>query len=117
MNHLWLFFFSFLLPLITASGTLAQTQVNIQKPTNLSANGGIRAPDSTQVRSTKPKSLTFSASTDQRFFFFEDTRNDNGRRVPVSVYGIRAGFLFPTKRQYEPGANGRLSKRAWVSTS
>ncbi len=47
---------------------------------------------------SQPKSLTFSASTDQRFFFFSDTRNDNGRRIPVSVYGVRAGFLFPARR-------------------
>ncbi|WP_232540933.1 hypothetical protein [Spirosoma endbachense] len=46
---------------------------------------------------TRPNALTFTASTDQRFFFFSDTRNDNGRRIPVSVYGIRAGFLFPSK--------------------
>lgn len=50
---------------------------------------------SMQGKETKPKSLTFTASTDQRFFFFNDTRTEDNRRVPVSVYGIRAGFLFP----------------------
>lgn len=58
-----------------------------------------------------PKSLTFSASTDQRFFFFSDTRNDNGRRIPVSVYGVRAGFLFPSRRP-RPALGGGSNQSA-----
>ena len=105
MNYLWRFILLCLVGLCSHL-SLAQTQINVQKPTNLSANAG-EAPDSTRTRAVSgtgiPKSLTFTASTDQRFFFFEDTRNDRGRRVPVSIYGVRAGFLFPTKRQYGPG--------------
>ena len=64
------------------------------------------SPDSATRTVAAPKSLTFTASTDQRFFFFNDTRNDNGRRVPVSVYGIRAGFLFPSRRPNTDGSGG-----------
>lgn len=64
--------------------------------------------DTTAAKSERPASLTFTASTDQRFFFFNDTRNDNNRRVPVSVYGIRAGFLFPATHD-RPGLEGGRS--------
>lgn len=63
--------------------------------------------DSTAARSTQPKSLTFTASTDQRFFFFKDTRSEDNRRVPVSVYGVRAGFLFPAQRDRPALQGGR----------
>ncbi|MBO0950726.1 hypothetical protein [Fibrella forsythiae] len=79
----------------TLSAALSQAKININEPTRLEA--AKNAPDSAKASVAKPKSLTFTASTDQRFFFFNDTRNDNGRRIPVSVYGIRAGFLFPVK--------------------
>lgn len=72
----------------------AQTKASIEAPTRLARSG--QSPDSVQI--TPAKSLTFTASTDQRFFFFKDTRNTNNRRVPVSVYGIRTGFLFPSRR-------------------
>ncbi len=78
--------------LITSLTGLAQTNVTVRKPTDLKRTN---QPDTVSVQSVKPMSLTFTASTDQRFFFFSDTRNENGRRTPVSVYGIRAGFLFP----------------------
>ena len=81
---------------VSASVVLAQSNASVEKPTRLS--GTSLSPDSTQTRVGRPKSLTFTASTDQRFFFFNDTRNDNGRRIPVSVYGLRAGFLFPSRR-------------------
>lgn len=61
------------------------------------AQGQINLTDSTAGRAQSPHSLTFTASTDQRFFFFNDTRSENNHYVPVSVYGIRAGFLFPAK--------------------
>lgn len=63
--------------------------------------------DTTAVRLAEPKSLTFTASTDQRFFFFKDTRTEDNRRVPVSVYGIRAGFLFPAQRDRPALQGGR----------
>ncbi|QJW92216.1 hypothetical protein HNV11_04245 [Spirosoma taeanense] len=63
--------------------------------------------DTTGAHTKSPSSLTFTASTDQRFFFFNDTRNEEGRRVPVSVYGVRAGFLFPGKRDRSAFQGGR----------
>lgn len=87
------------------SAAWAQTNVSIQKKTRLSA-AAKPLPDSAQARADQPTSLTFTASTDQRFFFFNDTRNDNGRRVPVSIYGIRAGFLFPSRHAHNPEAGG-----------
>ncbi|MBD2699407.1 hypothetical protein IC229_02075 [Spirosoma sp. BT702] len=62
-------------------------------------------PDTTSA--TQPKSLTFTASTDQRFFFFNDTRTEDNRRVPVSVYGLRAGFLFPPRHRRPNLMSGR----------
>lgn len=79
----------------------AQTNVSVRKPTDLQRT---KQPDSI---SGQPQSLTFTASTDQRFFFFGDTRNDEGRRTPVSVYGIRAGFLFPARQPRPNLAGGR----------
>lgn len=57
--------------------------------------------------SAQPKSLTFTASTDQRYFFFNDTRTEDGKRDPVSIYGIRAGFLFPAQHKREALKSGR----------
>ena len=90
---------------VSASTAQAQTNVSIEKPTRPSAVTG-PSPDSSQTRVARPSSLTFTASTDQRFFFFNDTRNDNGRRIPVSVYGLRAGFLFPSRRSRNADAGG-----------
>ncbi|MEZ0539580.1 hypothetical protein [Fibrella arboris] len=88
----------------TTSVAFSQAKINVNEPTKL-ASAQDAAPDSAKAKVASPKALTFTASTDQRFFFFNDTRNDNGRRVPVSVYGIRAGFLFPVRHpdQVEPG--------------
>lgn len=58
---------------------------------------------------SKPNSLTFTASTDQRFFFFNDTRTEDNRRVPVSVYGLRAGFLFPAQRERPALGSNRVA--------
>ena len=78
-------------------------QISMAQPTAV-----IRAPvKPDSVQTEKPGSLTFTASTDQRFFFFNDTRNDQNRRVPVSVYGIRAGFLFPARQDRPLLASGR----------
>ena len=63
--------------------------------------------DTTVAQPTSPRSLTFSASTDQRFFFFNDTRTEDNRRKPVSVYGIRAGFLFPSRHPRAALQDGR----------
>ena len=63
--------------------------------------------DSAHTKPKPPNSLTFTASTDQRFFFFGDTRNENDRRIPVSVYGIRAGFLFPSGSARKGLTSGR----------
>ncbi|MCX6218016.1 hypothetical protein [Spirosoma sp.] len=68
---------------------------------------GLMMADTTGPREAKPKSLTFTASTDQRFFFFNDTRTEDNRRVPVSVYGIRAGFLFPPSQHRDALRSGR----------
>lgn len=76
---LWL---SFTLPAGAQSNTSVESSVS---------------PDSEKATDKKPNSLTFTASTDQRFFFFNDTRTEDNRRVPVSVYGLRAGFLFPAQ--------------------
>lgn len=69
----------------------------------------VRVADSASASVSKPQPLTFTASTDQRFFFFSDTRNDDNRRVPVSVYGIRAGFLFPPTRNRPNLKSGRVA--------
>lgn len=94
-NSIWIICLLFLLtqtpPLVVSS--VAQTRIEFN--------------DSTRAKTTKPNPLTFTASTDQRFFFFSDTRNDNGRRVPVSVYGIRAGFLFPPNHERPALQGGR----------
>ncbi len=63
--------------------------------------------DTTTAQATQAKSLTFTASTDQRFFFFNDTRTEDNRRVPVNVYGIKAGFLFPPKHNRPALQGGR----------
>lgn len=81
---------------ITGSVALGQTTISVEKPTSLSTATN-QPPDSARTRVGGPASLSFTASTDQRFFFFDDTRNQNGRRMPVVVYGIRAGFLFPCR--------------------
>lgn len=78
----------------------AQSSVTIDKKTQLKDK-------SDSSTSAKPKSLTFTASTDQRYFFFNDTRTENGKREPVSVYGVRAGFLFPAKHKREALQSGR----------
>ncbi|UFH56438.1 hypothetical protein [Spirosoma sp. KNUC1025] len=83
----------------------AQPKAAVETKTHLKAPTGAH-PDSSQV--SNPKSLTFTASTDQRFFFFNDTRTEDNRRTPVSVYGIRAGFLFPPKRD-RPALHGGRS--------
>jgi hypothetical protein len=86
---------------------IAQTKVEVAKPTHITE----RQPQSTDKpdssHTTQPKSLTFTASTDQRFFLFRDTRDEDNRRVPVSVYGIRAGFLFPARHDRPALQGGR----------
>lgn len=82
----------------------AQTSVSVEKTTRLPAQ---TKPTPDSVRTTRPKSLTITASTDQRLFFFKDTRNENGRRIPVGVYGLRTGFLFPSRRPHNTDAAGR----------
>ncbi|MBC8153696.1 MAG: hypothetical protein H7Z72_12365 [Bacteroidetes bacterium] len=62
---------------------------------------------SDSARTTRPRSLTLTGSTDQRLFFFNDTRNERGRRIPVGVYGLRTGFLFPPRRSHNTDAGGR----------
>lgn len=84
--------------LSTGSFVLAQSGASVEKSVHLSGPAD-QPPDSVRVSVARPRSLTFTASTDQRFFFFNDTRNDNGRRTPVSVYGVRSGFLFPFRRR------------------
>lgn len=88
------------------SSVSAQVNTSVEKPTRLSVPAG-QSPDSTRSQVARPKSLTFTASTDQRFFFFNDTRNAEGRRVPVSIYGIRAGFLFPTRHPRTADGGGK----------
>jgi hypothetical protein len=98
MSHFWP---AALLILCLASRSgLAQTSASVEKPTKIPRKGLV---DTTKVGS--PSSLTFTASTDQRFFFFNDTRNERDRLTPISVYGVRAGFLFPPQRE-RAGFNG-----------
>ena len=82
----------------------AQTSVSVEKPVYQSPVTN-QSPDS--VRTARPKSLTVTASTDQRLFFFNDTRNENGRRIPVGVYGLRTGFLFPPRHPRKANVGGR----------
>lgn len=104
MSRLWRFLWFIGLWISSESVAFCQAKINVSEPTNITADKDAK-PDSANASVAKPKSLTFTASTDQRFFFFNDTRNDNGRRVPVSVYGVRAGFLFPVKHpeRVKPG--------------
>ena len=81
---------------VSQSVGLAQAKISVQKPTKLAVEKD-SATEAARPQVSTTKSLTFTASTDQRFFFFNDTRNDNGRRVPVSIYGLKAGFLFPVR--------------------
>ncbi len=63
--------------------------------------------DTLHAKEETPRSFTFTASTDQRFFFFNDTRTEDNRRKPVGVYGIRAGFLFPGRHDRPALQGGR----------
>lgn len=83
----------------------AQAKASVDAPTHLKESS---QPDTLQS-SGQPKSLTFTASTDQRFFFFNDTRTEDDRRKPVSVYGIRAGFLFPARHERAALQKGRVA--------
>ena len=84
----------------------AQSAVSVETPAQ---------PDTATTRSSNANSLTFTASTDQRFFFFNDTRTEDNKRVPVSVYGLRAGFLFPAQRERPAlGSNRVASFKAGV---
>ncbi|GAB3950857.1 hypothetical protein GCM10028805_29770 [Spirosoma harenae] len=83
----------------------AQPKVSIDKTTRLTDKSVQQPIDSSSA--TKPKSLTFTASTDQRFTFFNDTRTEDNRRRPVSVYGLRAGFLFPPSHRRANLSGGR----------
>lgn len=89
------------LSLTYASG---QAKASIESSTHLHTTLA-HNPDT--ARTSTPKSLTFTASTDQRFFFFNDTRTEDNRRTPVSVYGIRAGFLFPPRHERSSFRGGR----------
>ncbi|MFD2573893.1 hypothetical protein ACFSUS_24870 [Spirosoma soli] len=93
----------------TEVSVCAQAKASVEKPTRITVTPEepVRSPDS--VRVAQPTSLTFTASTDQRFFFFKDTRNEENRRIPISVYGIRAGFLFPARHERKALQGGRLA--------
>ncbi|GAB3703674.1 hypothetical protein GCM10027592_34020 [Spirosoma flavus] len=98
-----LFLILYLLVNEVASG---QAKVSVKETTRLTNASTLENQPDT-VSTTQPKSLTFTASTDQRFFFFNDTRTEDNRRVPVSVYGIRAGFLFPPRQRRANLTSGR----------
>ncbi|WP_223860603.1 hypothetical protein [Spirosoma validum] len=104
MRFVWnlsLMYFFWLSVSTSASG---QANASVEAQTRLNAT----SPHHPDTASTStPKSLTFTASTDQRFFFFNDTRTEDNRRKPVSVYGIRAGFLFPPRRDRPALQSGR----------
>jgi hypothetical protein len=100
MGQLWLL--ALLFVCLANSHGLAQTRASVERPTKIPRKGLI---DTTKVGS--PSSLTFTASTDQRFFFFNDTRNERDRLTPISVYGVRAGFLFPPQQKRENLQGGR----------
>lgn len=100
-----------LIGISTSSGNgsmaLAQQNASVENRTRLSAPAN-PTPDSVRTRVARPRSLTFTGSTDQRFYFFNDTRNNNGRRVPVGMYGLRAGFFCPSRQRRADGT--------WVSS-
>ena len=96
----WIFGLLTLWVLLVNGLTYAQTKADIEKPAELMVQPNTLA-------GSRPKSLTFTASTDQRFFFFNDTRTEDNSRKPVSVYGVRAGFLFPAKHRREALEGGR----------
>lgn len=93
---LWLFYV-----LITHTGVVESAGAIPEQETPVPQS------DTLHTQSARPKSMTFTASTDQRFFFFNDTRTEDNRRTPVSVYGIRAGFLFPAKHNRPSLQGGR----------
>lgn len=102
----------FFLPLLWMGGCTAafgQASISVKEKTDLkAASDTLTAPLGVAAAvEAPPQSLTFSASTDQRFFFFKDTRNEAGRPTPVSVYGVRAGFLFPARRPRPALGNSR----------
>ncbi|WP_246859455.1 hypothetical protein [Spirosoma sp. KCTC 42546] len=102
MRLRWILSLPFILWFYTGTIAWAQPEASIEAKTRKTLH-------SDTASSSSPKSLTFTASTDQRFFFFGDTRNDNDRRVPVSVYGVRAGFLFPSQHERPNLRGGRLA--------
>ncbi len=118
MRQGWSLGLLFLLVAGAGSAVRAQSSATLEAPTGLKSTkptGAVQLdsartnpvrPGVAQPGAAGPNSLTFTASTDQRFFFFNDTRNDENRRVPASVYGIRAGFLFPARH---PRTNARFS--------
>lgn len=75
----------------------AQTNATFEAPTQPKQNTQVDSAGSLGPTAARPASLTFTAATDQRFFFFGDTRNEANRRMPTAVYGARVGFLFPTR--------------------
>ncbi|MVM31549.1 hypothetical protein GO755_15995 [Spirosoma sp. HMF4905] len=98
MRFQWILGLPFLIWLIIGTTAWAQPEASVETSAHKISD---------TVQSSRPKSLTFTASTDQRFFFFSDTRNANNRRVPVSVYGVRAGFLFPPQHDRPALRGGR----------
>ena len=107
MNFLWIGYLLAVIGSCVGTSVQAQGEASLEKTTRLTDTRSQSPDQPDSARSTQPKSLTFTASTDQRFFFFRDTRNENNRPVPVSVYGIRAGFLFPARRKRDALQGGR----------
>lgn len=100
MQSRWILGLSCLVCLCSGKLVCAQPKEYSESPTHLATKA---------TESDSPKSLTFTASTDQRFFFFNDTRTEDNRRVPVSVYGMRAGFLFPPQHNRSNLKGGRVA--------
>ncbi|GAB3639489.1 hypothetical protein [Spirosoma arcticum] len=106
VNGNW-FWHVLLLSVIWAGvGSLASAQTNISVEKSAYPSPATNtSPDS--VGTARSKSPTVTGSTDQRFFFFNDTRNADGRRIPVPVYGLRAGLLFPSRHPRKVDSEGR----------
>ncbi|CCH51318.1 hypothetical protein BN8_00236 [Fibrisoma limi BUZ 3] len=84
-----------------------------QSMTGLSQGNGKSAADTTGAIIERPTRATLIAETDQRFFFFSDSRNEANRWVPINVWGARVGMLLPAAYKIGLGvyyANQRISK-------
>jgi len=85
----------------------------VQSLTALSQPDSKQAADTTRAISERPTRAALIAETDQRFFYFSDSRNEANRWVPINVWGARVGMLLPAAYKIGVGvyyANQQISK-------